>query len=61
MAYYMTPLEEVILYPGITDWEPVNMSQFTFVKKLLAANTEMPVKLLTCENIKYIFVRTSGL
>ena len=57
MAYYLPPTGGIILYPEIADWAFVNISPLTFVNKLMAANSGMPVGLLTSENIKYTFVR----
>lgn len=46
-----------MLYPEIADWAFVDISPLKFVNKLMAANPDMPMKMLTCENIKYTFVR----
>ena len=58
MAYYMTPIGTVIYYPWIADRAFLEISPLTFVHKLMVANPNLPVKMLTSENIKYTFVST---
>ena len=56
MAYCVTGMGVVIMYPNIADRDFLNVSPLRFVNKLMAANPALPVKMLTIENVKYAFV-----
>lgn len=55
MSYYTAPDGMIIIYPEFSDRALLNVFPSTFVRKLIAANPYLPCRLLTCDNVMYVF------